>query len=579
MKGFMEETIRILMVEDMLSDAYFAEREINKTLKSCIFQRVETREDYLKAIHDFQPDLIISDYRMPLFDGLAALKLALEHAPMIPVIILTGAINEDTAVECMKAGATDYVIKEHIKRLGQAVIHALEEKQLRQERRQAEENLRRNEEFNRTLVHTLPDAVTVTDLDGNIVYVSPATLNFYGYEPGDDVIGMSIYDWVHADYRQMALETMKTITDGGIIRNQVYPLSKKDGSFFYCEISASCLKDSLGNATGMIIIARDISERKKAENALRISEARYRARTEEFEALFSLSSQLRVARTPQDMLPIVLSEMKTVVPSDASAILQYNEQANLFYISCVDGSIGMTTGTTIRADYRIIGQILRERKVFICEDYGNESKWVNNPDHAKGIGPAIFIPLQSEETLIGIILATRYKTPSVRPFSPGERHLLTALSEIAGNALRRAMLFDEVQTHLLHISQAYDATIEGWSRALDLRDKETEGHTLRVIDLTMKLAEAVGINNAELVHVRRGALLHDIGKMGVPDAILLKPAQLTDEEWAIMRCHPQYAYDMLNPIEYLRPALDIPGFFRHPASTTNRNVNRITQRY
>jgi putative nucleotidyltransferase with HDIG domain len=136
------------------------------------------------------------------------------------------------------------------------------------------------------------------------------------------------------------------------------------------------------------------------------------------------------------------------------------------------------------------------------------------------------------------------------------------MSEIAGNALRRAMLFDEVQTHLLRISQAYDATIEGWSRALDLRDKETEGHTLRVIDLTMKLAEAVGINNAELVHVRRGALLHDIGKMGVPDAILLKPASLTDEEMIIMRYHPQYAFDMLSPIEHLRPALDIP-YYHH----------------
>lgn len=106
---------------------------------------------------------------------------------------------------------------------------------------------------------------------------------------------------------------------------------------------------------------------------------------------------------------------------------------------------------------------------------------------------------------------------------------------------------------------AYDATIEGWSRALDLRDKETEGHTQRVAAMTIDLARALRISNAELVHIRRGALLHDIGKMGVPDAILHKPGPLTDEEWVIMRKHPKLAYDMLSPIEFLRPALHIPG--------------------
>ncbi len=105
---------------------------------------------------------------------------------------------------------------------------------------------------------------------------------------------------------------------------------------------------------------------------------------------------------------------------------------------------------------------------------------------------------------------------------------------------------------------AYDATIEGWSRAMDLRDHETEGHTLRVTALAEQLAIRMGIKNEDLVYLRRGALLHDIGKLGVPDAILLKPDKLTEQEWEIMRKHPQYAYEMIQPIEYLRPALDIP---------------------
>jgi len=105
---------------------------------------------------------------------------------------------------------------------------------------------------------------------------------------------------------------------------------------------------------------------------------------------------------------------------------------------------------------------------------------------------------------------------------------------------------------------AYEATIEGWSHAMDLRDRETEGHSRRVAELTVELAQALGLNAEEIVHLRRGALLHDMGKLGIPDSILHKPAALTDEEWSIMRQHPQLAYDMLHPIEYLRPALDIP---------------------
>lgn len=105
---------------------------------------------------------------------------------------------------------------------------------------------------------------------------------------------------------------------------------------------------------------------------------------------------------------------------------------------------------------------------------------------------------------------------------------------------------------------AYDSTIEGWSRALDLRDKETEGHSIRVTEHIVRLAAELGMSEEELSHVRRGALLHDIGKMGIPDQILFKPGPLTDGEWAIMRRHPTFAYELLAPIAYLHPSIDIP---------------------
>lgn len=144
---------------------------------------------------------------------------------------------------------------------------------------------------------------------------------------------------------------------------------------------------------------------------------------------------------------------------------------------------------------------------------------------------------------------------------PFDRYELRAKLKSITRLNRYRKLIDERQqlqeTHQ-ELLDAYDKTIEGWSRAMDLRDKETEGHTKRVTQLTLELARKFGVSEQQLTHIRRGALLHDMGKLGIPDSVLLKPGLLDENEWEIMRGHPQLAYDMLYPIEYLRPALDIP---------------------
>jgi PAS domain S-box-containing protein/putative nucleotidyltransferase with HDIG domain len=144
---------------------------------------------------------------------------------------------------------------------------------------------------------------------------------------------------------------------------------------------------------------------------------------------------------------------------------------------------------------------------------------------------------------------------------PTHSDWLDFLETLAGQAaitIDQTQLFEDLQRANLELVIAYDATIEGWARAMDLRDKETESHTERVTELTVSLARVLGVKNGDLVHIRRGALLHDIGKMGVPDNILLKEGELTEAEWSFMRQHPQFAYEMLRPIKYLRQSLDIP---------------------
>ncbi|NJN17773.1 MAG: response regulator [Oscillochloris sp.] len=123
---------------------------------------------------------------------------------------------------------------------------------------------------------------------------------------------------------------------------------------------------------------------------------------------------------------------------------------------------------------------------------------------------------------------------------------------------RFRIMLNERRQAAKELAEAYDATLAGWSRALDLRDHETEGHSRRVTEMTLRLAHLFGISGPELEQIRRGALLHDIGKMGIPDSILLKPGPLDDEEWTVMRRHPNLAYMLLKPIRYLHQALEIP---------------------
>lgn len=168
------------------------------------------------------------------------------------------------------------------------------------------------------------------------------------------------------------------------------------------------------------------------------------------------------------------------------------------------------------------------------------------------------IPLIAKGRVRGV-LEVFHRTPLI--LGKDMQGFLEMLADQAAIAIENTELFDHLQKTNAELGLAYDNTLEGWVAALELRDKETEGHTRRVINRVLQLARALKVNESEMSHLYRGALLHDIGKMGVPDSIVLKPGPLTDQEWEIMRMHPVYAHNMLSSIEYLRHSLDIP--FRH----------------
>ena len=263
-------SVRVLIVDDRAVDAELAEREVKRALNRCTFARVDTADSYLAALHSFQPDLILSDYAMPAFDGLAAVRLAREHAPLTPVIIVTAAINEDTAVECMKAGAVDYVIKEHIKRLGQAVVQALEQKQVRQARRQAEQDLR----IKSFAVESSTAAICLGDLEGRIFYANDAFRQLAQCETREEILGRSIADFVgspeEARAKLEALRRTKRHTATARFRG-------RDGSVVDVQVSGSVVTSQDGEPLCLMCAFIDLSERRALEDSLRRNIAENRA--------------------------------------------------------------------------------------------------------------------------------------------------------------------------------------------------------------------------------------------------------------------------------------------------------------
>jgi PAS domain S-box-containing protein len=273
--------IKILFVEDLESDFELAVRVLKKENLNFLSTRVETAEDMLSAFSEFNPDIIISDYSMPRFDGMKALLLTLEHRQSTPFIVLTGSMNEETAVKCLKAGATDYVIKERIKRLPFAVIEALERSNLQVLAQKAEQELVKSEERFRELAENAQDLIYRYEYlpTRRYTYVSPSSKKISGYTPQEYYNNPDLaYNLIHKDDRHV----FQTFEDDLLKSNQPFELRliRKDGVQIWVEQHNSLILNDKGELVAIEGFARDITERKLTEEALAENEKKYRLITE-----------------------------------------------------------------------------------------------------------------------------------------------------------------------------------------------------------------------------------------------------------------------------------------------------------
>ena len=264
----MTETLRVLLVEDSARDAELLLLELERGGYDPVMERVDSEEAMNGALDHDTWDIIISDYNMPTFTGLAALQVMQARGIDLPFIIVSGTIGEELAVAAMKAGAHDYLMKGNLARLVPAIERERREVAERRNRRQVEGLLRESEEQYRGLVEASPDSITLVDLQGAILRANHQAAVLFGFDHPDQMVGLSAFEMIAPDERPQAVEDMQQALQAGSIRNLEYTMVRRDGSAFNAEVTGSLLLDGSDTPRAIVSVARDISERKRAQHVL-----------------------------------------------------------------------------------------------------------------------------------------------------------------------------------------------------------------------------------------------------------------------------------------------------------------------
>jgi len=400
------------------------------------------------------------------------------------------------------------------------------------------------EEWENTF-NDISDAIVVHDREFNIVRSNRAS----GKMLDQEIYGKMREGWNRRlDTKRSALKNPEGIEPVG--QPSLTEMFQEHESRFV-EIKTIPRVDSGNKLAGAIQIVRDITERKKAEQKIK-THLEYLRALRTIDIAITSSLDLRIT------LDVFLNEVLGQLHVDAADVLLLNPHTRRLEYSLGKGfEKDDIEHEPLKISDDFAGQVAREGKPLIIPNLSNAKLYGRYSElkDKEGIQSYFGMPLTAKGYVNGVLEVFHRQ-----PFEPHAEWLdfLNDLTRQAAIAIDNSLMFVDLQRSHDEIITAYDATIEGWARALDFRDRETERHSERVADMAVVIGRRLGMSEEELVHMRRGALLHDIGKLGVPDEILRKPGSLSEEEKAIMHKHPRIAYEILSPIEFLKPAIDIP---------------------
>ncbi len=654
--GIIKE-LKILIIDDNEDDAALMEHFLRKQWPEALVTVIDSREGFLDLLDsNFQFDLVISDWSLPQFSGMDALKMLRGSDIQAPFILVSGKIGEESAVQAIREGAYDYVLKNNLTRLPIAANRALQDRA----REQAEQKMQEQLHLQATGLQAIPIAIVIISASGIIESVNPAFEVLTGYEP-EEVIGHSVAEFCDSGLCMQDFQDWK----GNHIKTSRVTEKRKNGSHYFEEWTICPVYNDKDQLTHFIVAKTDVTseEQRKRHNELELLYSNLSAQAnsssilikrtinfiaEQFPAshpgfhihatshesavdswigtpheksLNEFTYEIHFFDQPFGQLAMnysstsVLNEFElyaVIAKAFESALLklaakeraesQIKKISFLSYItksinSVFDadlmlGNILKQSAKLLNADTMALYLYNKETKDYVCRaHYGLRSINLTGVHIAPGqpyVGTAAsdqqflscytFDNLNGQDQFIALIQTEKFLSQHCAPIVVGGMTLgvlevfqrkeftltdewvalFEAIAMQTGVALEYNTVFLELQSVYRDLENSYEATIEGWSSAMDLRDQETEGHSKRVTSLTVAFATRLGFSQDDIVRAKRGALLHDIGKIGIPDSILRKNGPLTEEEWAIMKEHPSKAYGMLYRIPYLRNCLDIP---------------------
>lgn len=524
------QSLRVLMVENSEEDVLLIICELNKGGYNPVYERVETAAAMKKALREKQLDIILCDYKMPEFNAPSAIAVLKEANIDIPLIIVSGTIGEDVAVECMRLGAQDYIMKDSLSRLCPAIARELKDAEVKNKQKQAEsqreaalEALRQSEEKHRTIIENIQEGYFEIDLAGNFTFFNDSMCRCLGYSK-EELMGMNNRRYTDKENAKKLFKSFNEIYTTGITgRILEYDIIRKDGTKRQLEGFASLQKDSSGKPIGFRGTIRDITERKQVESqreaaleALRESEALYHLLAEHMtDIVWIMDMDLNVTwLSPSAMKArgfsvdeiVALPLDRQLTPKSLGKAL--NWLGKLMRLE-KNGLISETDG------------ILSRELEFYCKD--------------------------------GRTIVLDCKFQFIRDEQGKATDILAEGRDIT--ARRRAE--EEVKLTLERLREAFGTTIQIMVSAVEVRDPYTAGHQLRSADLARAIATEMGLSQDKIDGIRMAGSIHDIGKLSIPAEILSKPSKLTNIEFSLIKEHSRSGYEILYNMESHWPLAQI----------------------
>jgi PAS domain S-box-containing protein/putative nucleotidyltransferase with HDIG domain len=417
------------------------------------------------------------------------------------------------------------------------------------EQKRREFELRESESRFRRLYERAPNGYQSLDGEGRICEVNHAWLENLGYLK-DEVIGHHFSEFLTPASCEKFTRGFEQIKKMDEVHNLEFEMLQKSGTVVRMEFDGRIGLDDQGKFEQVHCLLSNVTEKYKADLHMR-------RQVERLSSLRTISNAINASLNLRLVMSVFLEQVVVQLGVDAADVMLQNSFSKKLEFAAGRGFRQKNPGDyPVYVGDGVAGQVALDRKMIQIQDLGR----------ASGLRRRQLVDVENFVFYVGVPLISKGEIKGVleifhrSPFQPDQEWIefLENLANQAAIAIDNAGLFENLQYSNIELTRAYEATIEGWSRALDLRDRDTEGHTQRVAEAAVRLAQAYGVNQADLIHIRRGALLHDIGKVGIPDRILLKPGPLTEEEWEVMKQHPVLAFELLAPISFLRSSIDIP---------------------